>query len=163
MAALPMAVGCILSGILIEKFGRKTTQLITSIPLILGWAILGYSWNIEMILIGRFITGLCVGLMGPACSVYISEMSDPKYRGFLLAGVSLAIAAGLLIAHLLGTFIAWQLVAYASTSIPMVCIIMLLLVPESPAWLMNHGKLTKAEDAFFWVGTERKRKKRKRK
>lgn len=153
MAALPMAIGCILSGILIEKFGRKTTQLITSIPLIIGWALIGYSWNIEMILIGRFITGLCVGLMGPACSVYISEMSAPKYRGFLLAGISLAIAAGLLGAHLLGTFISWQLVAYISTSVPIACIIVLLMVPESPAWLMNHNQLKKAEDAFFWVST----------
>lgn len=150
MAALPMALGCILSGILLEKFGRRMAQIITAVPFIIGWALIGMSTNIEMILAGRFITGLCVGLTGPASSVYIGETSDPKYRGFLLAAVSLAIAIGLFIAHLLGTFMAWQTVAYISVLMPLACIGLLAFVPESPTWLANKGYLKKAEDAFFW-------------
>jgi len=91
-----------------------------------------------------------VGLTGPASSVYIGETSDPKYRGFLLAAVSLAIAIGLFLSHLLGTFLAWETVAYISILMPLACIGLLVFVPESPVWLANKGHLKKAEDAFFW-------------
>jgi MFS family permease len=36
-----------------------------------------------MLYIGRFLTGLCVGMIGPLSSVFIAEISGPAYRGVL--------------------------------------------------------------------------------
>ena len=94
MAALPMALGCILGGILMEKIGRKGTHMLTCVPCVLGWMVLYFANSIGMILAGRFLTGFCVGLLGPPTGVYMSETSEPKYRGFLLAAISFAIALG---------------------------------------------------------------------
>lgn len=150
MAALPMAFGCILGGFLMERFGRKTTHLIAAVPCIVGWMMIFLASSIELLLLGRFFTGLVVGILGPPSSVYIGETSAPKYRGFLLAAISLAIAVGLLFAHFLGTFLPWKLTAVISVSLPCLAFLLLLLVPESPSWLAKKGRLKEAEQAFLW-------------
>lgn len=94
MAALPMAVGCILGGVLIEKIGRKYTHMLTCFPILLGWLLISFASNTRMILAGRFMTGLSIGILGAATSVYIGEISEPKYRGFLLAGISFSVSLG---------------------------------------------------------------------
>ncbi|CAG9831364.1 unnamed protein product [Diabrotica balteata] len=84
LAALPMALGCIFGGISLAKFGRKTTHIIICLPMFLGWILMFLAYDINMIFIGRFITGLMTGMVASACSVYIAETSDPSYRAFLL-------------------------------------------------------------------------------
>lgn len=150
MAALPMAIGCLLGGFFMEKFGRKTAHLLTCIPCIAGWTIIYFSHNLELLLIGRFLTGLCVGLLGPSSSVYIGETSDPKYRGFLLAGISLAIAVGLLLSHILGTFFTWTTTALFCVTLPSVSVVLLSVVPESPSWLAKKGSLKAAVASYHW-------------
>ncbi|XP_026465694.1 facilitated trehalose transporter Tret1-2 homolog [Ctenocephalides felis] len=109
------------------------------------------SSSIAPLLIGRFLTGLCVGLLGPPCSVYIGETSGPRYRGFLLAAVSLAIALGILLAHIMGTFLHWRLTAAICSAFPFVCYLMMSIAPESPSWLVSHGYPLQAERSFRWL------------
>lgn len=155
MAPLPMALGCILGGILMERYGRRMAHIITCFPYIIGWACLALAVNIEMILVGRFLTGICVGLLGPPSSVYIAEIAEPRYRGFLLAGVSLAIASGLMFSHLLGTFFSWQLTAVICGICPVLCLLLIYAVPESPSWLTNQNRHMEAKAAFLWCrGTD---------
>lgn len=151
MAALPMAIGCIIGGIIMEKYGRKMAHLILNIPFVVGWIFIAAATNLTWILVGRFLTGFCVGLLGPPASVYIGETSDPKYRGFLLAGVSLAIAIGILISHLLGTFLDWQLTAIICAVCPLISFVCMLLAPESPSWLLSKGKVEAALKSFKWL------------
>lgn len=120
------------------------------VPCIVGWLVIYFANSIELLLLGRFLTGLVTGILGPPSSVYIGETSSPSYRGFLLAAISLAIAVGLLVAHLLGTFLTWQLTALICVTMPCLAFGLLLPVPESPSWLAKRGKLQEAEEAFLW-------------
>ncbi|KAJ8956297.1 hypothetical protein NQ318_015033 [Aromia moschata] len=150
MAALPMATGCILGGILTEKFGRKSAHVLTCLPTLIGWLIIAFATNTSMLLVGRFVTGICTGMLGPATGVYIGETSEPKYRGFLLAGISFSVSLGLFLSHLLGTFLHWKTTALACSALPVVSLFLMLFVPESPSWLAKKGKIKKAENAFRW-------------
>ncbi|KAJ8939309.1 hypothetical protein NQ314_011167, partial [Rhamnusium bicolor] len=150
MAALPMATGCIFGGILTENLGRRSTHMLTCIPSIIGWLVISFAINTRMILTGRFITGFCVGMLAPATGVYIGETSEPRYRGFLLAGISFAVSLGLFLSHLLGTFLHWQTTAVICSSMPAISLILMLFVPESPFWLAQKGQLVKAEKSFYW-------------
>lgn len=151
MAALPMAPGCLVSGWMMEKFGRKTSHYITCVPLLLGWIFIASSSNLSLMLIGRFLTGFCSGLTGPLIPVYIGETTEPKYRGFFLAAVSLAIAVGIFVAHIIGTFLSWKLTAIICSVFPVLTVGLLSFVPESPTWLISHGRIEDGVKAFYWL------------
>ncbi|XP_060533153.1 facilitated trehalose transporter Tret1-2 homolog isoform X2 [Cylas formicarius] len=154
LAALPQSVAALLGGYLIEKFGRKTTHVITSLPNFAGWIVIYTAYNVEMLMAGRFITGFCAGVLAPATGVYIGETAEPKYRGFLLGGISLSISGGLLVCHVLGTFLHWQTTALICSLVPLLACVIMLLAPESPAWLAKKGKTEKAEKSFRWFRGE---------
>ncbi|KAG5873446.1 hypothetical protein JTB14_007213 [Gonioctena quinquepunctata] len=150
MAALPMAAGSVLGGIFIEKFGRKSTHSLSCVPILIGWSLIYFAVNKNMILVGRFITGFCVGMLGSATGVFIGETSEPAFRGLLLAGISFSIALGLFLTHFLGTFLSWRTTAMICGSLPIVSQIVICLVPESPSWLAKKGNPERAAEAFYW-------------
>lgn len=151
IAALPMAPGCLISGWLFEKFGRKTAHYIICAPFIIGWILIAAAYNLPLILFGRLLTGLCVGLLGPLGPVYISETSEPKYRGFFLAGISLALAMGIMFTHVIGTFISWQRTSAICSLFPVLSVVLLLFVPESPTWLISKGRVEDGAKSFYWL------------
>ncbi|XP_028178436.1 facilitated trehalose transporter Tret1-2 homolog [Ostrinia furnacalis] len=151
MAALPMAPGCLIAGWMMEKFGRKTSLYIICVPFLLGWILIACASNLGLMLLGRFFTGLCVGLLGPLGPVYIGETSEPRYRGFFLAAISLAIAIGIFVAHLIGTFMTWQWTATICCLFPILSVLLLMLIPESPTWLISKGEVEQGVKAFGWL------------
>ncbi|KAE8750361.1 hypothetical protein FOCC_FOCC002921 [Frankliniella occidentalis] len=151
MAPLPMALGCLLSGLLLDRLGRRRSQLVICVPFTIGWVLLAVARDLPAILGGRFLTGLCVGLVGPPSLIYIGETAEPAYRGLLLAAISLAVAVGILVAHVLGTVLHWRLTAWLCATAPLACIAFLCPSPESPVWLASKGKLAEASRAFRWL------------
>ncbi|XP_055629327.1 facilitated trehalose transporter Tret1-2 homolog [Toxorhynchites rutilus septentrionalis] len=151
MAPLPMAAGCLLGGLLMEKFGRKVTHLILNITFAVGFCVLSMAPSYDIILVGRFITGFSCGLVGPPASVYIAETSDPKYRGVLLAGVTFAVSFGILIAHFFGTLFHWKMASLYCSFFMAVSYIFVMVCPESPSWLLSKGRNQEAEEAFRWL------------
>ncbi|XP_041983518.1 facilitated trehalose transporter Tret1-2 homolog [Aricia agestis] len=151
MAALPMAPGCLISGWLMEKFGRRNAHYIVCAPFLLGWILIACADNLALLLLGRFFTGLCVGLLGPLGPVFIGETTSPQYRGIFLAGISLAIAVGIFVAHIIGTWVHWQWTAVICCSFPIISVLLLSIVPESPVWLISKGEVDDGIKAFGWL------------
>lgn len=148
---LPMSVGCLIGGWLIEQFGRKKAHLILSMPLLLGWLLIYFAQTIEVLLVGRIFGGLSVGLMGASCSVYLSEMSDPKFRGFFLGTPSMALSVGILIIHVVGTFLTWRSTALFASICPILCFVLMSIVPETPSWLISKDQYNDSAKAFKWL------------
>lgn len=150
MLALPLAIGCIVSGYIMDKLGRKIGQLVSCVPFTVGWIVLAVAPNVPALYIGRFLSGFAVGLMTPMCQVYVAETSEPKHRGILLSGAPLAVAIGILLSHVLGTFLHWRTTAGICGIPPIVCILILIFVFESPIWILGKGNAQGAENAFRW-------------
>lgn len=81
----------------------------------------------------------------------ISFHSEPNNRGFLLASLTLSISFGILLCHILGTFFHYKIVAFAASIIPVFICTILLLVPESPIWLLTRHRVEEAKTAFLWL------------
>lgn len=150
MAALPMAFGCVIGGYIMERYGRKLSHLIPCAPLIFGWLLIYLARDLQTLLWGRFFTGLASGILAPPSSVYIGETSAPKYRGFLLVNISLAMSVGLLVTHLLGTYFTWKTTTIVCALLPCLAMAILVAIPESPSWLATQGRLEEAITAFLW-------------
>lgn len=150
IATISMAIACMLSGWAMEKYGRKTVFQVTSVPLVIGWAILYFSVNIYGLLLGRIVTGFCVGFLTTPVPVYISEITQPTYRGLFLSAQGFASSFGILMPHALGMYFKWEFVAIMCALVPLICYVLIELVPESPSWLLDDGQMEKAIESFKW-------------
>ncbi|XP_045468128.1 facilitated trehalose transporter Tret1-like [Harmonia axyridis] len=154
MSALPMAGGCILGGYFMGIIGRKGIHIWSCVPLVLGWLLIAFAPNVVFILVGRFLTGLSDGLLGPPTGVYIAETSHPSSRGVLIVLACVSTTSGLFAVHLLGTFFTWRVTALISGLIPVPLVIFMFFMPESPTYLAKRGRLEEATKAFYWCRGE---------
>ncbi|KAL0884084.1 hypothetical protein ABMA27_016104 [Loxostege sticticalis] len=151
MSSFALIFGNIISGYLMDRLGRKRSQFLSGITFVCGWAIIAFSNdNLGLILTGRFITGLCQGWLGPLGPVFVAEFSSPDYRGFLLAALSLGIAVGVFVSHLLGTFLRWNIAALLCGVFPLIGSIITYFAPESPAWYASQNRIDECIKSFQW-------------
>lgn len=145
-----MIFGCLIGGYVMDKYGRKFTQMISCPIFVLGWLLVGVAQNLPSILIGRFITGFCSGFTAPSSMIYIGETSEPRYRGFLLSIMMSGLSVGMFVAHGLGTLFSWRTTSFISAVLPAVAFCEIYFVPESPSWLGGKNRAEEAEKAFIW-------------
>ncbi|XP_065205803.1 facilitated trehalose transporter Tret1-like isoform X2 [Planococcus citri] len=136
--------GCILSGTLMDIFGRKLYFFVTFIPQIISWVTIALANSYDMLLYGMIIQGISLG-MGFSTSTYISEIGSATYRGALFGGLAVFYSSGAMLCNILMYFIAWNLVAWIYVGLSVFGMFSTLLLLESPIWLYNKGR---KEDAI---------------
>uniref|UniRef100_T1JHA6 Major facilitator superfamily (MFS) profile domain-containing protein n=1 Tax=Strigamia maritima TaxID=126957 RepID=T1JHA6_STRMM len=140
--------GGLLAGFLIDYFGRKLTFLITCIPYVIGWLFIVYAHSVWMLYVGRVITGVCVGITCLNTSVYITEIASPKIRGVLGSFFQLFINFGILIAYTVGSYVPWTYLAVYSAILPIIFMILMSFMPESPVWLLRNDNILGANQSL---------------
>ncbi|CAK9801244.1 Facilitated trehalose transporter Tret1-2 homolog [Anthophora plagiata] len=144
--ALGIPVGCMVSSYTMRR-GRKLSLLITSIVSIVGWLVIYLAGTYEQILVGRIISGIATGTSSVPATVYSAEVASPKWRSTMVTWTSLAIAIGVLIVYVFGyTFKDnWRMVALMCALFPLISFFLTLaIVPETPIWLRDRGRLEEA-------------------
>lgn len=81
----------------------------------------------------------------------VSESSHPEIRGVLGSLPALFMAIGVLVSYVLGTFLPWNHLAFASSIFPTALFFFLLPLPESPSWLRSKGRKEEADKAAKWL------------
>lgn len=140
--------GCILTGYLMDIIGRKKAILLTQVPVVLGWLLIGAASNVPMIYCGRMLTGLGSGMVGAPARVYTSEVTQPHLRGMLGALASVGISSGILFQYTMGSFVTWQTLSYVSALLPLIAFVLMALMPESPNFLVGQEKAEKARKSL---------------
>ncbi|CAH2322920.1 solute carrier family 2, facilitated glucose transporter member 9-like [Pelobates cultripes] len=143
--ALGGMLGSLMVGILVSRFGRKGS-LIASAPLVfIAGALMGFSrlfGSPEMVIIGRFITGIHSGITLSVVPMYLGEISPKNLRGFLGLLPSIFICLGVFTAQvlglpeLLGQDANWPLFLALIVLPTLVQLIILPWFPESPRYLL---------------------------
>ncbi len=103
---LGAAIGAIIGGFLADKFGRKAIYTYNMLIYMLGVALIMFSVNFPMLLMGFLITGISVGVGVPASWTYISESSEVGNRGRNIGISQMAWGIGPTIILILGTLLA---------------------------------------------------------
>jgi sugar porter (SP) family MFS transporter len=142
-------LGAFFGGFIADHFGRKKTLFFTLALFFVGVLILTMSEGFDALLLGRFITGVAVGIASMAVPLYIAEMSPPENRGALVSLNQLCITIGILIAYIVAYSYAeraeWRgMFGFAFVPIA-VQFVGLFFIPETPSWLISHNRHSEAE------------------
>lgn len=127
--------------------GRRPMMLMAGIFFLLGTILLTAAVHISMLIIGRVILGLGVGLANQSVPVYLSEVAPYNLRGAMNILFQMAVTIGILAAQLInyGTQYlhpwGWRL-SHGLAAVPAVLLTVgSLFLPETPNSLIERGKL----------------------
>ncbi|RZB39676.1 facilitated trehalose transporter Tret1-2 -like [Asbolus verrucosus] len=130
---------CFPIGFICDLIGRKLAMLLTIIPFSVGWLLIIFANNTDMIFAGRFITGLAGGSFCVSAPLYTSEIAQKEIRGALGSYFQLLLTVGILFAYLLGAFIDAQIVSVICAIVPLVFGVVFFLQPETPVYSLKKG------------------------
>jgi MFS family permease len=142
--------GAFFFGWLTDRLGRKRLFTITLAVYLAATAATGLSWNAASFVLFRFLTGAGIGGEYTAINSTIQELIPARLRGWtdlLINGsfwLGAAMGAGgaivLLDPRVIDPAIGWRLAFLIGATIGLVIVLMRLWIPESPRWLVTHGR-----------------------
>ncbi|KAL3462308.1 general substrate transporter [Aspergillus heterothallicus] len=142
------AIGALALAWLANKAGRVRSMQLTCLICIISGAIQGGSIHIAMFLIGRFLSGIGVGLMVALVPIYQSEVSPTESRGKMVGSHGFLIVTGYACAAWTGfgcyfspqPEFQWRFELSAQIIAPALLLIGSPWLPESPRWLVDQDR-----------------------
>jgi hypothetical protein len=148
-------LGAVFFGWLTDRLGRKRLFFITLAVYLVATAATAFSWDLASFMLFRFLTGAGIGGEYTAINSTIQELVPARYRGWtdlVINGsfwVGAAIGAGasivLLDPALFSPDIGWRVAFFMGSVLGLVIFIMRFWIPESPRWLVIHGRPAEAQ------------------
>lgn len=148
---LGSAVGPFIAGIMIDAVGRKWTLLVDTVVLLVAWAVLATAKSVWSLFLGRFLSGIALGVIFMGVPLYIAEISEDKVRGALGAVIEFFLSAGFLLEYCAGPFISYNNLILASVVLPVLFILTFMWMPESPHYLLASGRTKDAITSLRWL------------
>ena len=143
-------IGAIGFGWLTDRIGRKKLFFITLALYLAATAATAFSWNLASYTLFRFLTGAGIGGEYTAINSTIQELVPARYRGwtdlvingsFWIGAAMGAVAAIVLLdPAFIGPDLGWRLAYFSGAALGLVVLVMRMWIPESPRWLMIHGR-----------------------
>jgi len=165
---LGCAVGAFLAGYLADVMGRRPTMLLTAVFFLVSAFISGAAGRAGVFIVGRLLGGLAIGAASVLAPMYISEVAPVHLRGRLSSLQQLAIVLGLFIVFVSNYFIAqaaggasatlwlgapaWRWMFWMEAVPAAIFLVGILLIPESPRFLVASGHLERARGLFARLG-----------
>ena len=151
------AIGALGGGRLADLYGRRRLLIATAVIFALGAIICAAASSPTVLIIGRIIVGLGIGLSSGTVPVYISEVSPPAARGWTVSLFQLAITVGILLAYVVDYAFAasqgWRWMLGLAVVPAAVFAVGMILLPESPRWLVKNGHREEARKVLGRIRT----------
>ncbi|MDZ4797648.1 MAG: sugar porter family MFS transporter [Bryobacteraceae bacterium] len=172
-ALLGCLVGSMVAGSISDRFGRKVGLLVSAVLFAVSSVLTGWAATFPLFVLWRIVGGVAIGMASGISPMYIAEISPEHLRGRLVALNQLTIVTGILAAQIVNWLIAervaenasaemirmswngqfawrWMFTAVAVPSV--VFFLSVLMVPESPRWLMGRGRREEALRTLVRIG-----------
>ncbi|KAF5391080.1 hypothetical protein D9757_003132 [Collybiopsis confluens] len=142
---------------LADYFGRRKTIQVGALVYLLGGALQTGARNIDMMWAGRFFAGFGVGVMADLAPLYQAEIAHPSIRGRLTTLQQFMLGIGAFAASwitygasagLKHTQAEWRLPLGIQIIPALPLIAFILLLPESPRWLAEKGRIDEATETL---------------
>jgi SP family xylose:H+ symportor-like MFS transporter len=163
-ALLGTMVGSLLVGRPADWWGRRPVLAMLAVLFVLSAVGCALAWNWYALLFFRWLGGVAVGGASVVCPMYITDIAPAKRRGLLVAVSQLNIVLGILAAYFSNYVVARVLGAdhpstwrwmFGVMTLPAVAFLLtVLMIPESPRWLVKRGRREQAEAVLARFGHE---------
>uniref|UniRef100_A0ACD5WFM6 Uncharacterized protein n=1 Tax=Avena sativa TaxID=4498 RepID=A0ACD5WFM6_AVESA len=147
--------GCLTAGHVSDYFGRRRTFSIAACIFFIGSCLMSLAVSFRMLMAGRCVTGVAVGYALSTAPVYAAEISPAKTRGSLSSIPDISINLGILIGYVANYFLgrlplaySWRAMLGLSALPSAVFAVGAVFLPESPRWLVMHGRVDEAFDVL---------------
>ncbi|WP_406857920.1 MFS transporter [Alsobacter sp. KACC 23698] len=148
-------LGALFFGWLTDRLGRKKLFFITLFLYLIATAASAFSWDVWSFCFFRFLTGAGIGGEYTAINSTIQELLPARVRGWsdlcingsFWIGAALGAAGSVVVLDpaIFGVDTGWRVAFFIGAVLGLVILFMRLWIPESPRWLMTHGRAAEAE------------------
>jgi sugar porter (SP) family MFS transporter len=174
-ALIGCLVGALVAGALSDRFGRRKLLLLSAGLFAITSIGNGLAGSLGMFILWRMLGGMAIGLASSLSPMYISEVAPAAIRGRLVSVNQLTIVVGVLLAQLINWWLArglptdatdafivnswfgqqgWRWM-FAITAAPSILFLLgMMIVPESPRWLLAKGFIDRARAILLRIGGE---------
>ncbi|KAK5045722.1 hypothetical protein LTR84_009091 [Exophiala bonariae] len=144
-------VALFLVSYLVDRFGRRIPILFGLITCIAFAIMQGLSQNLATFVVARFLLGFCTSFLSQPSPIIVTELAYPTHRGKITAMYNTFYYFGAIFAAwtTYGTFKiqstwSWRIPSILQGAIPAIQLLGWYFLPESPRWLVAHGRNTEA-------------------
>ncbi|KAK7295859.1 hypothetical protein RJT34_18771 [Clitoria ternatea] len=153
MAIAGAIIGAALGGWINDAFGRKKATLLADVIFTLGAILMAAAPDPYVLILGRLLVGLGVGIASVTAPVYIAEASPSEIRGSLVSTNVLMITGGQFISYLVNLAFTgipgtWRWMLGVSGVPAVLQFVLMLFLPESPRWLFIKNRKNEAVDVL---------------
>jgi len=164
-ASLGAAAGAFFGGPLSDRFGRKVLLIVDAGIYALGAILSAVTPDAAVLLVARTLIGLAIGADSAIATAYIAEYAPKDRRGSLSMLQQWMITVGILVAYLVALIIfdafpgsaasvGWRLVLGLGAVPALLGLALRTTMPESPRWLLRHGRYGDVVKAMNALGAE---------
>lgn len=146
--------GSLVGGALSDWLGRKRTMMLAGALFTFGAFVQWWAPDAAILVVGRFVVGVGVGVAAVAAPLYAAELAPASLRGRFISSYQLAITLGIFLAYLVNARLVdvqesgsddWRLMLGAAAVPGLALLVIALVTPESPRWLMMMNRRADAK------------------
>jgi MFS family permease len=161
---LGAVIGALFFGRLTDSLGRKKLFLVTLALYLTATLLTAFSWNYVSFVVFRMLTGAGIGGEASAINSAIDELlparvrgrADVMINGTYWAGTALGAVSTLVLLnpHVVPHSLGWRLAFGMGAVLGFSIILVRRHIPESPRWLLMHGRIPEAEKVVKQIEDE---------
>ena len=163
-AILGCIPGAMCAGFLADRFGRRKLLFACAVLYAASGVLSAIPFTFNQFLAARFIGGVGIGASSMVCPVYIAEIAPAERRGRLGTLFQLALVIGIFLTLFVNlgvqrmgdaawnTTMGWRWMMGMAFLPALAFFVLLLVVPESPRWLIQAGREPEARATLERIG-----------
>lgn len=147
-------LGAVALGNLTDRFGRKAMYVIDLLAFVLFAALTAFAPSAWWLIGFRFLLGVGIGADYPISATLVSEFASKQGRGKLSTSLGAMWFVGAVAAYLVGLAVlplgafAWRAMLLVGAAFALVVFLLRVKLPESPRWLVAHGRHEEAREVI---------------
>lgn len=143
-----MSILSVFMAVVVDVIGRRRTIIMMPFFQLLSWIMIYLANSIGMLYAARLVAGIADSMNFITIPTFMAEVSEPKVRGSWGNGLAISLYLGGLLANTIGSYLTIKTAALVFALVPITQMCLVLLVPESPYFLLMKNDVDAARESL---------------